>query len=259
MKDTQDRTALKELIARGEFLFSDSLGRKTESRVFDKRTIEAIYEVMKRNSIDYVDFPISSGKESLVFKAYRKRKPVVIKVFKTSTLKFSKLSDYIDGDHRFEKERKTRANLVMIWTRKEYANLLASSDAKVLAPKPIAFNKNILVMQYLGTQKSPAPQLRKVPNPEIYYDMVIENLFRLYREAGLVHADLSEFNILVYRKKPYFIDMGQSVATDHPSSDKFLRRDLYNISTFYARYGIRTDIERLYNALKTEKNDSGNS
>lgn len=252
MKNNQDRSALSELISRGEFASSESLGRKTESRVFDKRTLEALYEIMSRNSIDYVDYPISSGKESLVFKAYMKGKAVAIKVFKTSTLKFSKLSDYIDGDHRFEKERKTRANLVMIWTRKEYANLLASANAKVLAPRPIAFHRNILIMQYLGTVKRAAPQLRHVEDPVQHYDMIMDNIVRLYREAKLVHADLSEFNIVVHRKKPYFIDMGQSVSIDHPSADKFLRRDLYNISAFYGRFGVRTDTEQLYNTLKTE-------
>ncbi len=259
MKDTRERSALKELIERGEFLFSDSLGRKTESRVFDKRTVEAIYETMTKNSIDYIDFPISSGKESLVFKAFMKGKAVAVKVFKTSTLKFSKLSDYIDGDYRFEKERKTRSNLVMIWTRKEYANLLASHEAGALVPKPIARHRNVLVMQYLGTPRRPASQLRRADDPTTHYEMVMDNISRIYTKAGLVHADLSEFNILIHRKKPYFIDMGQSVSADHPSADKFLRRDLYNISTFYAKYGIRTDIEQLFNALKSEKNDSGNS
>ncbi len=259
MKKGTDESALRQLISRGEFLFSESMSRKTESKVFDRRTMEAIYDIMSRNSIDYVDFPISSGKESFVFKAYMKGKPVALKVFKTSTLKFSNLGTYINGDYRFEKERKTRSNLVMIWTRKEYANLLACHEAGVNVPRPIAFHRNILLMQYLGTQKRPAPQLRKVPNPEDYYDQVVSGIVRMYKEAKLVHADLSEFNILVHRKKPYFIDMGQSVSLSHPEADNFLRRDLNNISAFYGKFGIATDAEALYNTLKTEKNDSRNN
>lgn len=261
MTSEEGKSALDQLISRGEFLFSSSIGRKTESRVFDRRTLEAIYAIMSKHSVDYVDFPISSGKESLVFKAYSKGKAVAMKVFKTSTLKFAKLSEYIEGDYRFEKERKTRNNLVMIWTRKEYTNLLSCYGAGALVPRPIAFHRNVLLMQYLGTVKSPAPQLRKVQEPERYYEDVIQNIITIYRDAKLVHADLSEFNILIHRRKPYFIDMGQSVSRDHPQADRFLRRDLYNISAFYDRFGISTDVEELYSTLKTEteKDDNRNN
>lgn len=255
----QDDSALHQLISRDEFVFSSNLSRKTEARVFDRRTMEAVYEAMTKNSIDYVDFPISSGKESVVFKAYMKGKPVAIKIFKTSTLKFSKLSEYIDGDYRFEKERKTRGSLVMLWTRKEYANLLTCKEYGISVPRPISFHKNVLIMQYLGTPKSSSPQIRKIADPGKYYDSVISNMIRLYKDAKLIHADLSEFNILIYRNRPYFIDMGQAVSRGHPSAEKFLRRDLYNISTFYARYGFRTDTDRIYKDLISNEYDSRNS
>jgi RIO kinase 1 len=62
---------------------------------------------------------------------------------------------------------------------------------------------------------------------------------RLYRDARLVHADLSEYNILIDEQgDPVFIDMGQSVLTDHPRAQEFLRRDVSNIIKFFNEYGF---------------------
>jgi RIO kinase 1 len=70
----------------------------------------------------------------------------------------------------------------------------------------------------------------------------------LYNKAGLVHADLSEFNIL-YGDQPYVIDMGQSVTKDHPRALPFLMRDIRNINRFFKnRCKVRTDVG-IYNAV----------
>lgn len=250
MIDQGDISALKRLIERDEFSFSQEMSRKTESIVFDRRTVEALYETMNKFSINYIDFPISSGKESIVFRAMSGRSPLAVKVFKTSTLRFSNLSLYINGDHRFAKERKTRSNMVMLWARKEYVNLLACHDAGCTVPRPLGFHRNILVMQYLGTIKKPSPQLRKVEEPGQYFGDIISNMKRIYRDAGIVHADLSEFNILVYRRKPYFIDMGQSVSSDHPSAEVFLERDVRNMCAFFRKNGMEIGENELLREIK---------
>jgi RIO kinase 1 len=65
----------------------------------------------------------------------------------------------------------------------------------------------------------------------------------LYKKAGLVHADLSEFNIL-YGDQPYLIDMGQSVTRDHPRALAFLMRDIRNINRFFKnRCDVRDEVE----------------
>ena len=51
----------------------------------------------------------------------------------------------------------------------------------------------------------------------------------MYNKANLVHADLSAFNVLIYRNKPYVIDLGQGVLSKHPRALYFLRRDINNI------------------------------
>lgn len=60
----------------------------------------------------------------------------------------------------------------------------------------------------------------------------------MYRECHLVHADLSEYNMLWYKEKIYFIDVGQSVEPSHPNGLEFLFRDCNNVSSFFAKAGL---------------------
>jgi RIO kinase 1 len=249
----EERSALKQLIDSGEFLNSFNLDRKTSGLVFDKRTLKSIYELSSRENIDYIDFPISSGKESVVFKAYIRKKPVVLKVYKMSTLKFSNIRIYIEGDHRFSKERLSRSNMVYIWAKKEYTNLDELRRVGIPAPKPIAFHKNLLLMSYIGTGKVPAPALRNASfDAQEVYGNVREYIRLLYQKAHIVHADLSEYNILYYRRKPYFIDMGQSVSSTHPSADFFLERDVKNITHYFIKLGVKCTAEDLESYIRRE-------
>ena len=238
----ENRSALEQLIFSKEFLRTRDPGRKTQDIVFDLRTLTAVFESMKKFNIDYLDYPIMSGKESIVFKAYSESRPIVVKIFKMSTLRFSNLYLYIQGDRRFENEKKDRSRIVFLWARKEFVNLREAKLSGVTVPKPIGFNKNIVLMQYLGTKASPAPELRKSEMDfEIAFDSVRQNMQILYQKAKLVHADLSEYNMLVYRKKVYFIDFGQAVDSMHPSADAFLERDVRNVTNFFRKKGVKCD------------------
>ncbi len=65
--------------------------------------------------------------------------------------------------------------------------------------------------------------------------------------AGLVHADLSEYNILVKGKKPYLIDFGQAVVLKHPNASAFLERDIKNILQYFKKaYRIEKDFDIAY-------------
>lgn len=199
--------------------------------------------VFSRYSIDYLDFPISTGKESVVFRAVSGKKFIAVKIFKMSTLKFMNIRKYIEGDQRFSKIRIDRNDIIPVWVRKEYTNLMALENAHVPAPKPIGFFKNILVMSYLGTKSGPAPQLKDVDVNEDIYTQVIDGMRRMYA-SRIVHADLSEYNML-YHRKVYFIDLAQAVDIDHPMAAEFLERDILNVSTFFEKHGIDTNPDRI--------------
>ena len=61
----------------------------------------------------------------------------------------------------------------------------------------------------------------------------------MYTECNLVHADLSEYNMLWYKDRIYFIDVSQSVEPSHPHGLEFLLRDCTNVSNFFTRVGVR--------------------
>lgn len=236
----EERSALKQLIDRDEFVFSDFLSRKTDGLVFDKRTLDSLYSLFKQFNITELDFPISSGKESLVYRANTEKGLLVIKIYKTSTLKFQRISQYIDGDPRFNNVRRTKGNIVNVWARKEYSNLMESRAHKINVPAPFGINHNVLIMKYIGSYREPARKLKDVVEKDLkeYFLKAMDQYVNMVQDAKIIHADFSEYNILCYRRKSYIIDMGQAVSYKHPMARVFFKRDVENMKNFGLKNGI---------------------
>ena len=106
--------------------------------------------------------------------------------------------------------------------------------------------ENILVMEMVGSGEAPAPQMRDVTlepkEAELAFEKTAEYVSLLYNRANLVHADLSEFNILYHEREPVIIDMGQSVTLEHPMARDFLERDISNLARYFKkRYAIGSE------------------
>ena len=88
-------------------------------------------------------------------------------------------------------------------------------------------------MSFIGHNHNAAPKLKnaRLSDAELScaYEEIVEAMYKLYNEAKLVHADLSEYNILWYEGKCWLIDVAQSVEPEHPSALEFLMRDCTNI------------------------------
>jgi RIO kinase 1 len=210
--------------------------RKTLDEVFDRDTLMGIYKLMTDGYIDTIQYPISTGKEGNVFAVQNDQgKLFALKVYRTSNATFNRISRYIEGDKRFKGIAGSRRKVIYAWASKEFRNLQRLKDAGVRVPSPIRYHRNMLVMEYIGNRKGPAPLLRNVTldDPEKVYATVVEYMRRGYQEAELVHADLSEYNILYYRKRPIVIDVGQSVLTEHVNAKDFLLRDIDNVNRYF--------------------------
>jgi len=230
----------------------DGLDRKTVDKVFDKSTLLTLGKLISDGVIDTLDFPISTGKEAVIFRGITPNKKLVaVKIYCTSSITFKHISKYIVGDPRFKYSNKNRREVIFEWAKKEFKNLERLKEAQVRAPHPIKRINNVLVMQYIGSFKQPAPLLKDVPlqKPEKIYDILIDYIFKMYHKASLVHADLSEYNVLMYRQKPYIIDLGQGVVLEHPLSQEFLRRDIHNIIHFFRRFGITDDENTIFTTI----------
>jgi len=218
---------------------------KVREDVFDEVTLLALYKLVHKKWLSAIGGSISTGKEANVFYGERDGTGIAIKIYRIRTANFTTMSSYITGDRRFSHVKKAKKELIFAWTRKEFSNLVRARDAGIAVPEPLVWDRNILIMSFLGEGEIAYPQLRNVEleDPQETYSQIVRSIDVLYNKAELVHADLSEFNIL-YSDKPYLIDMGQSVTRDHPRALPFLMRDIKNINRFFKnRCEVQKDTE----------------
>jgi RIO kinase 1 len=247
---------LKKLDRQSQVLLDRAVfNRKTFGEVFDKQTLLLLGKLISDGIITQVDFPIATGKEANIFRGTTPEKTfVAIKIFRTSTMTFKHIASYIEGDPRFSYGYKNRRGIIEEWAKKEFKNLVVLRSANVRVPAPIKCVHNVLLMDYIGDATKPAPMLKDVSlqHPQKVFDEIILFITRMYKKQ-LVHADLSAFNILWFRQKPYLIDVGQAVLLDHPSSSEFLKRDIHNILHYFKKYGIESNEQQLYENLVKKK------
>jgi RIO kinase 1 len=165
-----------------------------------------------------------------------------VKIYLTASAEFKKgMLKYIEGDYRFKGVKHDTRSLIFAWAQKEFRNLEQAFRAGVRVPKPVAVKNNVLVMEFIGEDGVNAPSLKEqLPsNPEKVYNTLLTYLGRLYRKAELVHGDLSEYNIMMWKGNPVIFDVSQAVPTSHPMAEFFLRRDLANVNRFFSRLGVK--------------------
>jgi RIO kinase 1 len=224
-----------------EALIVDAERFKTYDEVFDYQNLENIYRIMKRGHIDTLECPISTGKEANVYLANTAKGKAVVKIFRTSTATFKSVLEYIEGDRRFQRINRSSRGIIYTWTKKEYMNLETLHDEGIRVPKPVAYYRNLLVMDYIEYEGKPAPSLRILDaDPDEWeemWDTVTDCVRTMYEKCKIVHADLSEYNIL-YDGEPVMIDLGQAVEYHHPNANSLLKRDLDIIAKFFQKKGI---------------------
>lgn len=230
---------------------------KVRQEVFDEITLLSLYRLVHKKYITTIGGSISTGKEANVFFGEQDSRDLAIKIYRIRTANFNAMSEYIIGDRRFSGIRRTRKDIVFTWTKKEFSNLKRAFDAGLPVPEPLVWDRNILLMEFIGEDERPYPQLRnaEITDPDGIYHNILEFIKNLYQKAGLVHADLSEFNILM-GEGLHVIDMGQSVTPDHPKAFHFLIRDISNINRFFKGRCATRDEKEIFFEI-TGKNPSG--
>lgn len=220
----------------------DSEARKTYDQVFDHPCLLVLQDLIGEGVFATLDYPVSTGKEAVVFHASgADGSGKAVKIYRISNSTFKTISVYIEGDPRFKRVKKATKPTLFAWAQKEYLNLVRMQDAGVRVPTPARVENNVLVMGYIGDDTMPAPLLRNavLEDPTAVLADIVENL-RAIRKAGLVHADLSEYNLLFWDGKVFVIDVGQSVPLDHPRAAEWFARDIGNIARYFHR--LRVDV-----------------
>jgi RIO kinase 1 len=218
--------------------------RRTDTEVFDYYTLDGIYKLMSAGLIDTVEFPVKTGKEGNIYMARSPEgKMFALKIYRTTTATFKKKAKYIDGDPRFKTFKKESRKIVEIWASKEFKNMTRLHDNGIRVPKPVDFNRNILVMEFIGDENGPAPLIREYPDldTEAAWEKLLDYAKLIYRKAGMVHCDYNEFNILMWEDEPVIIDVGQAVVVEHPMAYEFLEHDIKTIVKFFVTRGLELE------------------
>jgi len=192
----------------------------------------ALNALVKAESLEALGPPIGIGKESDVYEAVT---PEDVKV----AVKFHRLGRTSFRDTRRKREYVAdRRHISWLYQSRlaaeaEYRALRSMHEAGASVPEPIDQNRHVIVMQLIrGTQLS---DIISLEDPQLFLDDILEDVRLAYR-AGVIHTDLSEYNILVDREgKIWIIDWPQYTSTDHPNAEELLQRDVRNAVYYFQR------------------------
>ncbi|XP_036341101.1 serine/threonine-protein kinase RIO3-like [Rhagoletis pomonella] len=223
----------------------------------DAPTRLLLYKLINNQILEQINGIISTGKEAVILHAnsdagyaenvneYNRTicspqllpKECAIKIFKTTLNGFKQRDRYIKDDYRF-KDRFSKQNkrvIINMWAEKEMHNIMRMQRVGINCPDVVVLKKHVLVMSFIGNNHNAAPKLKdaRLSSWELSYayEEIITVMHKLYNQAKLIHADLSEYNILWHDKKCWIIDVAQSVEPEHPSALELLMRDCGNIIT----------------------------
>ncbi len=231
----------EEIDKRDRVILKNEEEREVFEEVFDRRTRMVLYALANSDAFSYLNGVISSGKEARVYWGMRSDGiDVAVKIYLVASSDYKKRMQYVVGDPRFTKIRKDSRGVAELWARKEFTNLKQCSDVGAPVPRPLAFLGNVVVMQFIGIKGLPAPTLVDTEVTKSDYLQAIKALKQVYQKAQIVHADLSEYNMMKFEDRIILFDFGSAVSIQHPLAQEFLSRDVDNLNHFFEKRGVRT-------------------
>ena len=215
------------------------------------QTPSALAPLFDEGILEQVLRPLRSGKEAEVFLVVSHGETCVAKVYKDfDERSFKNRAVYVEG----RKSRNSRDQRAVgkgskhgrqreeaAWKLTELATMQKLHAAGVRVPVPHAFSEGVLVMEcVLDLDGDPAPRLGEcnfdAEGAQIMYERLLREVVRML-SVGVVHGDLSDFNVLVSGDAPVIIDFPQSVdAVENTHARKLLLRDVDNLHRFLVKY-----------------------
>ena len=224
------------------------LQRSSELGYVGYQLISESYDVLALNALVQKDIlaavgdPIGRGKESDVyFGKLVTGEDVAIKIHRigqNSFRKVRKLRSYIQKRRHISWLYVSRLS-----AESEYEALTKIQDLQIGTPRPIAQNRHMVVMSLINGEE--LHNLTQLESPTEILDEILRQVKLLF-ENGVIHCDLSEFNILLTpEEKILIIDFPQWEASDHPNAFSYLGRDLWNLLQFFKKnYNVVFDLDQ---------------
>ena len=215
------------------------------------KTPECFENLVRNGLVDEVVLRLMSGKEADVYVVQSKGEICCAKVYKDASKRsFSQLAQYQEG----RKGRNSRQARAMqknskygrketedAWKNAEVDSLRTLAEAGVRVPQVFDYADGILLMEFVvDADGSAAPRLNDlrltaVKAREYHRELIREIVLMLC--AGIIHGDLSEYNVLVGRDGMVIIDLPQAVnASGNNNARSMLERDVGNITAYFGRF-----------------------
>ncbi|MDO8724728.1 MAG: RIO1 family regulatory kinase/ATPase [Candidatus Methanoperedens sp.] len=212
---------------------------------FEAYYLLALKALVERGSVNAIGDLIGVGKESRVYSAEGglTDREVVIKFHTEGKASFKKVR--IKREHIEDRKHLSWLYASRLAAKREY-DVLKLLYPVVTVPEPIDHNRNAIVM---AVMKGQALAHTKVNEPEWYLDEILAQV-KNAAQLGIIHGDLSEFNIFVNPHGCEIFDWPQYVTFLHPNANELLDRDIDNVLTFFKKkYRINRDIEEVRNSI----------
>jgi len=210
---------------------------------FDSYDLLALYDFVRRDQVKSIGERIGVGKESIVLGA-QGYASLAIKFHRQGRTSFKHVRRL--RDHLKDKPRVPWLYAASLAARREY-QVMEKLYSKVPIPRPVAISRHALAMEYV-----PGPLLNRITleDPEDGLRLILGEVGRALGQ-GIIHADLSEFNIMITDSGPVIIDWPQAVDAAHPHADELLKRDLGNVLRFFQRkYRIDMPLEEALSVVR---------
>ena len=204
----------------------------------------ALHTLVKQNVISQLGPLIGKGKESDVYSCMNDDRDIYAAKFfrmgRTSFKKIKQLRDLIG-----ERTHLSWLYVNRLAAKKEYEALEKIYTLKLNTPKPIAYNRHIIIMSYLRGKE--LVYYKSIDKPVKIFNKIIKQLRIIYKKGKMIHGDLGEFNIVLDEKgNILLIDWLQWVPVDHPNAASLLERDLNNICTYFRKkFKIESNVDEI--------------
>lgn len=212
----------------------------------------ALNALVKAGILNSLGRPLGVGKESDVYDALTESGERVAVKFhrlgRTSFRKTKRLRGYAVSKRHISWLYQSR-----LAAEREIEALRLVYSCGVSVPKPIAQNRHVVVMGII--EGDCLFRISSLPDPEATLEEILENVRLAYAKAGVIHGDLSEYNVIITPSwSILIIDWPQYVRADHPSAEVLLRKDISNILKFFRRkYNLVRSLSEVLEQIKTFK------
>lgn len=213
----------------------------------------AIEDLVRRNIIYAIGPKFGVGKEADLYRGLSPtNENVVIKFHRVGRISFRRikiLRTYLKRELGISWIQQS-----IISAEREFRALIECGKAGINVPKALGRSRHVVVMKHINGVL--LIKYRNPMNPERMLRKILENIRKTYLEVGIVHGDLSEFNVMVELKteEPIIIDWPQFVEKEHPSALRLLERDVkYIVMFFRKKFKVEMSLD---NALRYVRGES---